>query len=967
MNETPFQAFRVKSSSRITNIPSRRDPQSGQYVVLWDDIGQYFGNAQGVLNGENAVVFITNDKLERCTPLRIAHHPDAVLDVLVAGSDTKANDSLIDSAPAESVPNCAGNLNSGAASMTRDILSLRITEIPNSNSQALVVHSQCRLAEAQPTDDQSSRPQLAMDSVMDQQEQLRQLNERTQRLEQQVEELQHQIQDTRQQVDDVPNKITHSEQHILEKLQQQIDETLRNIQRRQVYVNETGQGTPLPIGQVRMETLIQHSVIQYRVNMLLRDRSDDIQVPWLFIVLPLDIDIEQEETSPQHFRLHFLCECGAYTITKGIKGTHEVHTTSHSGYVLKRPKEFFDKYGSYVLTMMYLIKYGGMAPGFAVPPLGCSGLVARIEEDQKHLSFAKKNINRLVDTTIAYLENATSSFDNNMASMSQWSSRPADLEELKSYLEVNEGENFPGNIHRLIKEPLCCPWVCSKHQIEWTVQRLKDVVISIGGAYVEDLKRTNIKITSNGAEKRAYDAIVDLCRINCTDDTPSFTIDCGRFSLDISPSCGSWDVVGTIKELGDLTLDDIEVIHQCNLTRLSIDSTPQEADEGRLTDIIRRHSLNLKRLCVTCVGERSLDIINRVISARETILQGGKTAGLHTFELTDQRSRPLNRYGFSDEHDHVAATVTFSEKSTTFDMDTIIWVSKNDLMTEGSMVSNFIRKFGWSISALNAFSRFTDHIAGLLDDTTQTHGSQLTHLTLSPDTLTIPGLEVIDRIIKRSKGLRYLWIHFTSIEEGLQSEKLMLLLGRYGEKLNRLSLISGSVTCWLPQVAQAFPSRNSFPMMDGLAIYCNSRCELSPEHLRWINAMVSATTSPPSLGSSSIDGSSPEVPQQAMKPVTTPQQLTLFQLSNVACSSQDWETLIKTLDFAVLHHLHFNRSNFSLEQLDLMIECISNTDAKSTRLRALGLNDTDLAINGDKDALRVRILKVAPQLESLKL
>jgi hypothetical protein len=130
---------------------------------------------------------------------------------------------------------------------------------------------------------------------------------------------------------------------------------------------------------------------------------------------------------------------------------------------------------------------------------------------------------------------------------------------------------------------------------------------------------------------------------------------------------------------------------------------------------------------------------------------------------------------------------------------------------------------------------------------------------------------------------------------------------------------------------------------------------------------MSASTPPSSLGSSSIDGSSPEATQQAMKPFTTPKQLTLLQLSNVACSSQDWEILIKTIDFAVLSYLYLTHSNFSLQQLDLLIECISNTDARSMQLKTLDLSGTDLATIGDKDALRARILKAAPQLESLVL
>jgi hypothetical protein len=64
MDETQSQAFRTKSSSGVITIPTRHDPTSGQRVVRWKDIQQYFNGAEGILNGQDAVLFLTNKKLE---------------------------------------------------------------------------------------------------------------------------------------------------------------------------------------------------------------------------------------------------------------------------------------------------------------------------------------------------------------------------------------------------------------------------------------------------------------------------------------------------------------------------------------------------------------------------------------------------------------------------------------------------------------------------------------------------------------------------------------------------------------------------------------------------------------------------------------------------------------------------------------------------------------------------------------
>jgi hypothetical protein len=63
MIETHTQAFRT-SSSKVISIPTRHDPKSNRHVVRWLDIKQYFENAKGLMNGEDAVLFLTDDDLE---------------------------------------------------------------------------------------------------------------------------------------------------------------------------------------------------------------------------------------------------------------------------------------------------------------------------------------------------------------------------------------------------------------------------------------------------------------------------------------------------------------------------------------------------------------------------------------------------------------------------------------------------------------------------------------------------------------------------------------------------------------------------------------------------------------------------------------------------------------------------------------------------------------------------------------
>jgi hypothetical protein len=58
------QAFRTRLSNETTSIPTRLDSKTGQHIILWKDILQYFKHAEGVLNEGKAVLFLTDDNFE---------------------------------------------------------------------------------------------------------------------------------------------------------------------------------------------------------------------------------------------------------------------------------------------------------------------------------------------------------------------------------------------------------------------------------------------------------------------------------------------------------------------------------------------------------------------------------------------------------------------------------------------------------------------------------------------------------------------------------------------------------------------------------------------------------------------------------------------------------------------------------------------------------------------------------------
>ncbi|KAG0232828.1 hypothetical protein B0O80DRAFT_495915 [Mortierella sp. GBAus27b] len=687
MNETHSQAFRARSSSEVITIPTRQEPGSCKRVVRWKDIHQYFNGAVGILNGQEAVLFLTNRNFEDLIPLRIAHHPGVVLEVLVPentlGYSAPINTLETTSRSGDHQTQPPEQLTSAHVSSSHLPVALP-AYTPASNNN----HTICDDSFVQPSEKVSN---------MSQEEQLQKLNQRTQEI------------------------------HL--HLEQQINEIRQSTQQLQ---------------------------------------------EWM------------------------------------VGGGRRNHT-------------------------------------------------------------------------------------------SQDSTRPYSSS------------------------------VCIEDQYERALRHLKDTVDAMYGTLSERPGKIDIRVNSDSVTNRLYDAIVDLSTIQFITKKPSFTVDCGRFTLTSDSSPEGRDTSVTIKRLGDFTVDDLDFIQLWDPTQLSIRYTPQETDEGRLTNILQQCH-RLKELCIGCLGERALAIIKLVVSTREKTLQDGGLSTLQTLQLIDEELVLFNLYEGWDHLDHITTTLTFSNGSTKFAMDTRIKLQFGTTVTESDWTLDYFRQYGWSISCLATTSVSNDHLAELLDSATQTHGSRIRKLDYTPYLLTDTGLDAMDRVIKRSQSLAFLGLYLVGLEKEHQRMRIAPLLRRHGAKLNKLHLTGDAVESWLPQVAQNFSWRD-FPTLEDLVVRCYQKLSFPRECIRWLVEMVS--------------------------------RLRKFRLSNITLSSQDWETLITAIDFDRLEWLTIDGTNFSQAQLDLLMGHITTTTLSLERVDITG---TDLLIRGgDKDALRARIRKVAPRATILGL
>ncbi|KAF9952951.1 hypothetical protein BGZ72_005794 [Mortierella alpina] len=170
---------------------------------------------------------------------------------------------------------------------------------------------------------------------------------------------------------------------------------------------------------------------------------------------------------PQHFKLYFLCECGAHTTKDGSMEEDRVHLADHAGYDLLRPMGLFKEFGSYILAVMKAIR--AEMPSMAVAPLASSTVLQELRRIEVHTQEA---ISSLVDITIEYLDGMNKDHE------------ASDLETTRNPFVLDGGDNyFPGrhgrhgllsdfldtedqtlgNLYRTFTKDGDVYWVCPTH------------------------------------------------------------------------------------------------------------------------------------------------------------------------------------------------------------------------------------------------------------------------------------------------------------------------------------------------------------------------------------------------------------------------------------------------------------------------------------------------------------------------
>ncbi|KAF9362956.1 hypothetical protein BGX34_005199 [Mortierella sp. NVP85] len=621
-----LQAFQCPLTHKDIKIQVQRGATPNESFVLWNDIKSAFPGAKSIRIEDFAVPFMKDTDYNLIKPWRIAYYPGVTLEVVIwsdtqpastcevaettgvktgsTGHDDKDNDLYSES--------CT-EIYIDTSSMVYKTTSLTIAEA-DASCQTLVKYSK-RLPDrprSPPTSNQlhntylqSIKSEQQIHTADIRQSLDRRFDQLLQHQQQSHDVLLEELQEVKQSLAQERQLTLDLRQEIrrLHQLQQNAEDQLVKRQNKILDLQQSSKKELLKKQEemldLQKQTLNRLAVILSHVRALLTQTYElhEYPTPRLFIVLPKSTGFHDNLTNPfsEQFRLYFLCECGTHTMSGSSRSPPEVHLAKHDGYELEKPKEFFEKYGSYITAMMCMIKYGIIAGSVVVPPLANLKILDGLEAPEKHMEYLRKNITPLVNDTLSFLQNFYSSRENggeislHHAGFNKLEAlEGADLRQLESYLNVKDKGRVLGNLYRIVTSEGHVKWVCLDHfrasYRESAIEELQRTVQYLQGTFIEDTGTIGIGIATSLHARHFYEAMVKAR---------------GTHELEIKLN---WDA--TMDDLRELC----DAVSKANVIRLTVDGsffkgpTVDFVNRGRRFDPIWKLASNARIQSLRLVG-----------------------------------------------------------------------------------------------------------------------------------------------------------------------------------------------------------------------------------------------------------------------------------------------------------------------------------------------------------------------------
>ncbi|KAF9574760.1 hypothetical protein EC968_005546 [Mortierella alpina] len=499
------QAFHCPIEGRTTSIEAQLDPVSGAFVILWQRIQLSFQDVQYCRHGEKEVHREVDPKtLTELDPPRIKYHPGVILEVVQDSRPTLRGGPR----PVFNAPPRVGWLRSPPKP---EMLSSR------PRSAAFLEETNFGRSLLRMSQDVSPKGQASIGTYCDLLEsylsalmtgQGRQMVSIKTHMTSIITSLEQEISRHHSEAEEKYSELARNQKLMLEN-----DREAKATRERLMAMQRS-------MHEMQEEILTRLAAIHCRVQAVLVQTYElfEYPIPRLFIVLPVEPDLWDKLNPFTHrFRLYFLCECGDHSkpATSSNK-PHHIHLAKHHGYDLLRPTEFFERYGSHLLTMLDMVKYGITTAGIIVPTLATLGILDGVKEVKDVFKFGKEAFGSLLDEAIEYVKNRVGFVDPSEGVSAEGNHEVlegATLRQLSSFLTHADEDKTLGNLYRIVTDQGHVKWVCLDHYREGYLlsltRRCAEVVALNGGEFNKQLGKIKIALKTPRTAQQFYDSLCE--------------------------------------------------------------------------------------------------------------------------------------------------------------------------------------------------------------------------------------------------------------------------------------------------------------------------------------------------------------------------------------------------------------------------------------------------------------------------
>jgi hypothetical protein len=169
--------------------------------------------------------------------------------------------------------------------------------------------------------------------------------------------------------------------------------------------------------------------------------------------------------------------------------------------------------------------------------------------------------------------------------------------------------------------------------------------------------------------------------------------------------------------------------------------------------------------------------------------------------------------------------------------------------------------------------------------------------------------------------------------------------------LSKLEIALNTAATSLPGLAEALPTRSGFPALERFRVKLACKSETPEGYSQWISSMISIP--PQEINTSHTSAASS--PFQGNQHALSFSSLVSIDISEVVLGPGAWKSWINAIDFSSLTRLSFWKTNFSQDQLRVLVDRINEVCPQPAVLKDLIIGRSDL---DDDTRTRTLIAKI---------